>query len=54
MIQAGISPINWKILTDEDLRASMLRASRKLAESMSWENIAGRYAELYGRVAAGK
>jgi glycosyltransferase involved in cell wall biosynthesis len=39
-----------KILTDENLRASMSRASRELAESLSWEKVARQYFELYGKV----
>ena len=36
-----------KIMTDEKLRESMSRASRELAENMSWEKVARQYAGLY-------
>ena len=34
-------------MTDEKLRESMSRASRELAENMSWEKVARQYAGLY-------
>jgi len=36
-----------KLILDKDLRLEMGRESRKIAESMSWENIAKEYLQAY-------
>ena len=39
-----------RLVVDKDLRSRMSAESRRLAEKMSWENVAKQYFQLYGEV----